>query len=99
MAFTKDPDATLDYTFDWKASSNGTGSSDWLESGESISTATVTVPSGLTKDSQAVGSGAVTVWISGGTAGESYKVLCQITTDNSPARTDERSIIINVKER
>ena len=40
----KDPAAVLDYAFDWVGLN-------WLESGESISEYTVTVPAGLTKDS------------------------------------------------
>ena len=88
--FYKDPDAVLDFNFDW---------SDWLDSGasETISSRTVTVESGLTKDSDSESDGIVTVWLSGGTAGEQYKVECEITT--SATRTDERTIVVRVQER
>lgn len=88
--YIKDPDATLDYTFDW---------SSWLEDGETISTQTVTTPAGITEDSVAASTSAVTVWLSGGTAGTTYSIACKITTDNSPQRIDERTIKIQIKDR
>jgi hypothetical protein len=39
-SYVKDPDATLDWVFDWKALTNGSGTSDWLASGEQITGAT-----------------------------------------------------------
>lgn len=86
--FLKDPAAQLDYEFDW---------STWLASGETISSATVTVPSGMTLDSQVDAADSVTAWLTGGTAGNTYIVTCQITT--SQLRTDERSITIEVVNR
>lgn len=90
--FIKDPSAVLDYSFDWKTK-------DWLQVGETIESYVITVPSGLTKDSDSKSGGIVTVWLSGGTAGENYVVACLITTDNTPVRTDERSILIRCRER
>lgn len=87
--FEKDPDATLDYAFDWNKN--------WLQSGENINSHTVTVGTGLTKDSDSEGGGVVTVWLSGGIAGERYTVACEITS--SLGRTDERTILIGVIER
>ena len=97
--FTKDPDATLDYTFDWKASTNGTGDSDWLASGETISSHTIDEDTGITVDSSALTdtNTSVTVWLSGGTAGTTYAVRCEIVT--SASRTDERTMKILVEER
>lgn len=86
--FTKDPSAVLDYAFDW---------SDWLATGETISSHVITVDTGLTKDSDSEALGVVTVWLSGGTAGKNYKVACLIET--SAGRTDERTIWIKVVER
>lgn len=87
----KDAQAVLDWAFDW---------SSWLQAGESISgTPTVTVDAGLTKDSQSNTTSVVTVWLSGGTVGNTYKVACRIVTNSSPARTDERTIAIRVTER
>jgi hypothetical protein len=95
----KDPDAVLDYKFDWAASTNGTGSSDWLASGETIATKTVTVPSGLTKDSDSLAdtNTSVLVWLSGGTAETDYEVICHITTSDS--RQDDRTLTVKVRER
>ena len=97
--WVKDPDATLDYKFDWKASTNGTGSSDWLASGETISSHTIDADTGITVDSssQTDTNTSVTVWLSGGTAGTEYLVRCEIVT--SASRTDERTIKIKCEER
>lgn len=88
--FLKDPDAELDYKFDW---------SSWLASGESISTYVLTVPTGLTEATASSDSDSVTVWLSGGTAGETYGPTCSIVTDSSPSRTDDRTVHIHVKQR
>jgi hypothetical protein len=97
--FVKDPQAVLDYVFDWAALTNGTGTTDWLASGETISTKTVTVSSGLTVDSSSIinTNTAVKVWLSSGTAGSQYTVACKVTT--SASRTDERTITIDVRNR
>ena len=97
--FLKDPDAVLDYKFDWAALTNGNGNSDWLASGETISTKTVTVDSGITRDSDALTdtNTSVTIWLSSGTDDVDYEVACKIVT--SASRTDERTITIKVRER
>jgi len=96
--FIKDPDAVLDYKFDWKALTNGAdgATSDWLASGETISSYTITASAGITvdSDSQTDTNTSVTVWLSGGTAGNDYTVACKIVT--SVGRTDERTITISV---
>lgn len=86
--FIKDPNATLDFGFDW---------SEWLESGETISSYVLYVGSGLTKVSDVNTSGSVIVWLSSGSAGNRYTVACQITTTSG--RIDERTIKIDVKNR
>lgn len=88
MAWLKDPEAVLDYAFDW---------TDWLAASETISTRTVTVPVGLTLASDSELAGVVTAWISGGTVGTTYTVECKIVTNQG--RTDERSQTITVQER
>jgi len=95
----KDPDAVLDFKFDFKTNSNGRGFADWLEVGETITSHVMTVESGLTKDSSSItDSGTtITVWLSGGTAGVEYAVTCRIVT--SAGRTDERTGTISVAER
>jgi len=87
--FTKDPDAVLDYQFDW---------SDWLPEGDTIQDASVTATAGLTVAPYlTVSTTAVTCWLSGGTAGLDYIVTCHIET--AGGRVDERSIKVQVRER
>lgn len=88
MTFSKDPAAVLDYKLDW---------SDWMEDGDTITDDTVTVPAGLTLDSSSHDDASVTFWLSGGTAGQHYRVTVQITT--SAGRVDERSVSVKVQER
>jgi len=89
-SFTKDPNAVLEYAFDWFSKL-------WLQSEELIASYEVTVETGLVKDRDNEHDGVVTVWLSGGTVGTHYIVSCKITTDLG--RTDERSIEINCYER
>lgn len=84
----KDPSAILDWAFDW------TG---WLAAAETITDHTITADTGITVDSSTESDGKVTVWLSGGTAGENYKVACLVET--SAGRTDERTIWIKVVNR
>lgn len=109
-SYTKDPAATLDYKFDWRAKTNQDSESpeltDWLGSTETIASFTIS--------SSALNSGSVTisgsylanddtsvvVWISGGDLYNDYDVTCRITTDSTPvARVDERTIRIQVRNR
>lgn len=86
--FIKDPNAELDWQFNWE---------DWLAVGETISTATFTVDDGLTVNSTGHDDTVATIWVSGGTAGNVYRVTCHIVT--SATRTDDRSINIRVMDR
>lgn len=87
--YDKDPDAILDYGWDW---------TDWLDEGDSIDTVVVTVPAGLTLVGNAShADGIVTAWISGGVIDKSYVIGCKITTVAN--RVDERSIQLNVVNR
>jgi len=88
QTFRKDPHAKLDYGFDWL---------DWLVSGETITDSTWTVPTGITKVSDQRGDDSVIVWLSGGTAGESYTIACKVTTSDN--RIDERSFVVQVENR
>lgn len=99
--FDKDPNEVLDYVFDWAPASNHRrgADGDWLVGGDTISTRTVTAESGLTVASSAItdDSTSVTVWLSGGTAGTSYRVSCRVVT--AGGRTGERSMLIRVVDR
>jgi hypothetical protein len=100
-SFVKDPDAGLDYKFDWAASTNGTGSSDWLDTdnSETISSHTVVADTGLTVDSSSLTdtNTSVTAWLSGGVDGTDYDVTCHIVT--SASREDDRTITIKCREQ
>jgi hypothetical protein len=97
--FEKDPEEVLDFQFDFKPLTNGVSGakSDYLETGETITSQTVTADTGLTVDSSSESGGAVTVFLSGGTAGRSYRVVCKIVT--SGLRTARRSFLVEVKRR
>ena len=93
--YIKDPDAVIDYVFDW----NGPApKGPWLSTGDSVSSHTITVQSGLTLDSsEEYEDDAIRVWLSGGTAGEEYTVACRVVT--AQGRTDERTITVKVRQR
>ena len=88
MALTKDPDAVLDYLFDWSA---------WLADAETILTHTATIVSGdavINSSSRTLKT--VTVWLSGGTLGTDVELRCRVTT--SQGRTDDRTIVVLIRE-
>jgi hypothetical protein len=92
LTLDKDPDAKLPFAVDWSA---------WLTAeGDTAASADWTVPAGLTKESspaETLTSGVATVWISGGTLGQSYEVVCRLTT--TAGRIDDRTIRILIKNR
>ena len=86
--FTKDPDAVLDYSIEW---------SKWL-AGDQIQTSTRTAGDpDLQAANETNTATRTTVWLSGGTAGQSYTVTNHITTVGGC--TDERSFTIQVENR
>lgn len=87
MTFSKDPNAVLDYSIDWTR---------WL-AGDQIAASEWIIPSGLTKMADSKTSTSATVWLSGGTAGQSYIVTNRIAT--AAGRTEDRSFTIRVEER
>lgn len=86
--FVKDPQAVLDYEFNW---------GEWLGPSEIISASEVIASPGITVDSSSNSDTAVTVWLSGGTAGQPYTVTNRITTNQG--RVDDRTMTIRVAER
>jgi len=82
----KDPDAEVDFQFDF---------TDWLN-GDTIATIDVD-GGGLTVGTNSTDGSVVTFWLSGGTAGTSYTVRVRITT--AAGRIDDRSLIVQVAER
>jgi hypothetical protein len=86
--YVKDPDAVLDYIFDWM---------EWLSTSEVIVNSVMTVSPGLTLDSSNNTNTQATAWVSGGTPGIPYLLSNKITTNQG--RIDERSITIRVTNR
>ena len=86
--FQKDPNAILDYTVDW---------TEWLEDVvDTISSVTWVVPDGLTKVAESNTTLMATIWISGGAVGESYRVVCRMST---ATRTEDASIFLEIVEK
>lgn len=83
---TKDPNAVLDYYFDW---------STWLN-GDTIATSTWIVPAGLTMASESETSTRTTIWLSAGIFPERYKVVNRITT--AAGRTEDRTLLVIMEE-
>lgn len=94
----KDPDAVLDYTFDWTL---------WLDDiVDTIASASVPVltPTGIALDTTAPhGAGflvvgkTVVVWLKQGVVKTTHQVTCRIVTVGG--RTDDRSIYVKIKDR
>jgi len=95
----KDPEAVLDFMFDWAGLEHENWPSNWLQPGEVIVSFNLTVPVGIVEETSSISLDqlAVIVWLSGGTVCESYDVDCQITT-NIP-RTDSRKMRVKVVDR
>ncbi len=93
----KDPQAVVDYTFNWND-----GYLDTSSPAETISTSTWAVdptpsPAELTVSSDSKTDTATTAFLSGGTVGKVYRVTNHVVT--SGGRTDERTLVVRVEER
>jgi len=86
---TKDPDAVLDYGFDWSA---------WLTTSgnDTIATSTWIVDAGLVKGITGNTTTTTTVWLSGGTSGITYKAVNRIVTTGG--RTNDRTLYVAVTD-
>jgi hypothetical protein len=71
MAFVKDPNANLDYRFDW---------ADWLEAGDTISSHDIAVTGDVVLGTHSNDTTSVTAWVSAGTAGTDATVRARVTT-------------------
>lgn len=87
---TKDPSDTELYTFDFERLG-------WLSTGETVSSSTWAVPSGVTKVSSGTTSTTTTILISGGTHGEDYTILNDMTS--SEGRIRQSAFILQVRDR
>lgn len=88
--YYQDPDARLDYSFDWSARA--------LVDDDAITASTWSVDDAtLTLSDPQVVDGVTTVWISGGLLGKFYRVTNQIET--SGGRRDDRSFLVRILHR
>ncbi len=85
--FVKDPNAVLDYVINWAT---------WLGA-DTISSTSWAVPAGITKGTTSNTTTTTTIWLSGGTAGNSYVLVNRIVT--AGGRTDDRSLLLIVQEK
>lgn len=83
----KDPDAELDYGFNWE---------DWLD-GDTLSASAWTVPSGLTEVSNNYNNTTTWIWLSGGVSGAVYEVVNSITTVGG--RQDDRTLTVKMRNK
>lgn len=83
----KDPAEKLDYGFDW-ATELGV---------DTISTSQWTADAGVTLSGSDSTSTSSEIWVEGGTAGSTYRVINTIVT--AAGRTYQRTIMINCVER
>jgi hypothetical protein len=92
--FDHAPNSNLDYGFNWLARG-------WLDAGETITTSAWEATSGVTLSHQQNLLGITSVFVSGGTLGNIYKLVNTITTltSNGLSRTDSRTLILSCKNR
>ena len=84
----KDPNAVLDYAIDW---------GNWLGA-DNIATSVWTVPSGLVQGPQTIDPTfkMATIWLSCGTAGQTYTLHNRITTTGG--RSNDQTFKLTIKE-
>jgi len=90
LVVTKRAADIKDWTFDFL---------DFLETGELIADATAVASSGLTVVATNIvaTSTGVQIWLSGGTAGETYTITITVTTDATPiARVEELILTVDI---
>lgn len=80
----KTPDGVIDHTFSWAT---------WL-GGDTITTSTMTADTGITVDSDSNDTTSATVWLSGGSLGQTYDIVNQVVTN--AGRTEEMTLTIRM---
>ena len=88
---TKDPDAILDYEFNWE---------EWLTPlADTIASVEFVLSGGLASVSESHTSTTATIFVSGGVEGEVEEITCRITTNSTPPRVDDRTGFLTINER
>lgn len=88
----KDPDSTIDVTFDWTA---------WLADIQdtAASFSFPQVGGGLVNVGDQQNGPLATIFVSGGTVGGQAAITCRITSSSVPPRIEERTVYLNIEER
>ena len=86
---SKDPDDILDYDLSWE--------DQMTADTDTIVTSTWIVPDGITMNSDMMTTLQTKIWLSGGTAGQTYTLLNRVTT--AGGRTLDQSVKLNMRER
>lgn len=86
---TKDPNAILDYVFDWGKWLAAVAPADTIASISTIET-------GVTVNSSSFSGSIVTIWVQGGSVGSAASVTCRINT--AAGRTDDRTLHFTITE-
>ena len=86
FAQPKDPDAVADYGLDWSLR---------LVT-DTILTSTWIVPDGITENSSSHTSIATTIWLAGGTVGQTYSLTNRVVTNGG--RTWDWTVELKIKE-
>jgi hypothetical protein len=82
--YHKDPDAFLDYRWDWAP---------WLD-GDTISAHEILADPGIDVQSSSNDDTAVVVWLAGGTVGVRYRITCRVTTAAGRIQDDTIHILL-----
>lgn len=93
MTYLQDPNAVLDYQWDWQH---------WLSHPDQVASYEMIASPGLTIVSHSRDHAVVTAFLSidaGVPTGATLTATCRVTTANVPARVDDRSIEIVVGPR
>lgn len=90
MAYSKRPDEVKDYSINWARALLIAGE----DVGDTVSSSTWEVETGITKDSDSETTTTTTIWLSGGTADVEYTITNHVVT--SQGREYEESIKVNV---
>jgi hypothetical protein len=90
----KDPDEVVDYGINWAEDEAGNPG---RAADDPIASSTWTVPTGIVKNSDTFDDGSTTIWLSGGTAGQKYRLTNRIVTTGG--RTYDQTVVLKVADR
>lgn len=87
----KDPNATLDYSFNWAP---------WLaDSSDAIASFSIIVTGGLVTEGSVHAGDVVSVFVSGGNPAQEVSVTCRVTTASTPPRVEDRTFFLTMEDR